>query len=138
MIEPFVVDASIAIAWLHPAQGNTQSEALLEQASQGTPIEAPSLWPLEVSNALLVLVRRKKLTEEERRSALKALLGLSVVIDHEASNLAFTKLAAIASEHNLTIYDAAYFELAKRKLLPLACRDGALREAARRAGVRVL
>lgn len=138
MIEPFVVDASMAIAWLHPAQGNAKSEALLDQASQGAPIEAPALWPLEVSNALLVLVRRKRLTEEERRSALKALLGLSVVIDHEASNLAFTKLSDIASEHTLTIYDAAYLELAERKRLPLACKDGALREAARRAGIRVL
>lgn len=35
-------------------------------------------------------------------------------------------------------HDAAYLELAERKRLPLAWKDGALREAARRAGIGVL
>ena len=42
---------------------------------------------------------------------------------------------ALALEHNLSAYDAAYLDLAIRLRLPIAARDGALREAAFRAGV---
>ena len=54
------------------------------------------------------------------------------------SVFAFTKLATIASEHQLSAYDAAYFELAQRRRLPLACKDGPLQEAARRAKIKAL
>jgi predicted nucleic acid-binding protein len=40
----------------------------------------------------------------------------------------------VAAEHNLTIYDAAYLELAQRTGLPLATLDGDLRRAARAQG----
>ena len=38
----------------------------------------------------------------------------------------------------LTVYDAAYLELARRKSLPLGTRDEPLREAAKKSGVRLL
>ena len=134
----FVVDASVAIAWVHPAQATDATKALLHEVHDGAPIEVPALWPLEVSNALVVLVRRKKLIESDRQTALAALQKLSVKIDHEMASLAFTKISALAVEYTLSAYDAAYLELARRKKLPLACQDGPLREAARRAGVKVL
>jgi predicted nucleic acid-binding protein len=59
-------------------------------------------------------------------------------MDYEMSSLAFTKLSALAAEQELSVYDAAYFELAARQKLPLACKDGALKEAATRAQIRVL
>jgi predicted nucleic acid-binding protein len=138
MNERFVVDASIAIAWVHPAQANSATDSLLEAAYEGATLDVPALWPLEVSNALLVLARRKKLSEGERQSALAALQKLAVKIDHEMSGLAFTTLSAIATEHQISVYDAAYLELAQRRQLPLACKDGPLQAAARRAKIKVL
>ena len=132
MSERFVADASVGVAWVHPAQGTPQTEAMLQAIYNGAVVEAPALWPLEVANALLVLVRRKKLFADERQRSLTALLGLSVELDHEMSALAFTKLSALAAEHRLSVYDAAYLELAVRKTLPLGCKDGPLREAAKR------
>jgi predicted nucleic acid-binding protein len=85
-----------------------------------------------------VLVRRKRLFEAERQAALAALQNIAVKIDHEMSMLAFTKLAAIAAEYQLSVYDAAYFELAQRRKLPLACNDGALLQAAKRAQIKTL
>ena len=70
MNQPFAADASVAIAWVHPAQATAATQALLQSIRGGTAIYVPALWPLEVANALLVLTRRKKLTEEERRMAL--------------------------------------------------------------------
>ena len=138
MSDGFVADASIAVAWVHPAQATPQTRMLLQAIYDGASIEVPGIWPLEISNALLVLVRRKKLFEAERQAALAALQRIAVKIDYEMSILAFTKLSAIASNHHLSVYDAAYFELAQRRKLPLACNDGALREAAARTGIKVL
>jgi len=134
----FVVDASIGIAWVHPAQATTQSQALLDAIAAGAVVRAPALWSLETANALLVLVRRGKLTEEERVTALAALAQLSVVLDHEMAALAFGKLSELATRHGLSVYDAAYIELALRKKLPLACKDGPLRTAAKRSRVKLL
>ena len=138
MSEGFVADASIAVAWVHPAQATPQTQLLLQTVHDGAPIEVPAIWPLEISNALLVLVRRKKLLDTERQVALAALQTLAVKLDYEMSMLAFTKLSVIAEEHQLSVYDAAYFELAQRRKLPLACRDGPLRQAAIRASLQVL
>jgi predicted nucleic acid-binding protein len=44
-------------------------------------------------------------------------------------------LMALARKHRLTVYDAAYLELAKREALPLATLDRALERAAAAEGV---
>jgi len=134
----FVVDASIGVAWVHPAQSTTQSQALLDAIVGGAVVRAPALWSLETANALLVLTRRGKLTDEERVDALSALARLAVVLDHEMAARAFGKLSDLAVRHGLTLYDAAYVELAIRRKLPIACKDGPLRTAAKRARVKVL
>jgi predicted nucleic acid-binding protein len=134
----FVVDASIGIAWVHPAQATTQSQTLLDLVAGGAVVHAPALWPLETANALLVLSRRGKLTEEERVEALVALAHLSVVLDYDMSALAFGKVSDLATRHGLSVYDAAYLELALRTKLAIACKDGPLRTAAKRAHVKLL
>ena len=134
----FVADASVSVAWVHPAQATAETDAALQAVRDGAVMEAPALWPLEVSNALLVLVRRNKLTEAQRQAALSAVQKLAVKLDYEMSVVAFTKLSALASEHHLSVYDAAYLELAQRRKLPLACKDGALRAAATKARIKLL
>jgi predicted nucleic acid-binding protein len=95
----------------------------------------PALWPLEVANALTVLRRRRKLTPDEVRTAIEIIRELPAVIDHEASALAFTRLVELASELEMTIYDATYIELATRTRLPLASNDARMKQAALRSGV---
>lgn len=132
-----MADASVAIGWVHPGQETPDTAALLQAIEDGAAIEVPALWPLEVANALTVLVRRRKLTADERNTALLWLGGLPLRIDHEMASLAFSRLAELAANHQLSVYDAAYLELAERQDLPLACNDGPLRQAARRVGVTV-
>jgi predicted nucleic acid-binding protein len=131
----FVVDASVTIGWIHPAQATPQTAAMLDAISEGARLEVPALWPLEVANALLVLVRRRKLTEHERHMGLEWLGGLPVRIDHEMASLAFSRLSELAGTHRLSVYDATYLDVAHRRKLPLGCRDGPLRTAAKRAGI---
>jgi predicted nucleic acid-binding protein len=132
-----VVDASVAIGWVHPAQATKETAAALEAVEGGAVLEVPALWPLEVANALTVLVRRKKLTETDRQTALGWLRGLPVRTDQEMASPAFTTLSELASAYRLSIYDAAYLELAERRNLALACNDSPLKTAAKHRGVRL-
>src|SRR5713226_5295672 len=105
---------------------------MLEAIAEGATLEVPALWPLEVANALTVLVRRRKLTEDEHQTGLELLRGLRLRFDHEMASLAFSRLSELATTHQLSIYDAAYLELAQRRKLVLGCTDGPLRKAAMR------
>jgi predicted nucleic acid-binding protein len=127
----FVADASVAIAWVHPGQASADTAGMLDDLEQGAAMIVPALWPLEVANALLVLTRRGKLTAAERDTALLALGTLPVTLDHDGAGVAWTTLSQLAERHQLSVYDAAYLELAARRRLPLACRDGALKTAAK-------
>jgi len=120
---------------VHPAQAKPQTDSMLEAIAGGATVEAPAPWPLEVANALTVLRRRRNLTEDEQQAALGWLRRLPLRLDHEMARLAFSGLSELASAHALSVYDAAYLELAQRKGLSLACKDGPLRRAARQAGV---
>lgn len=135
MIDGFVADASVAIGWVHPAQATADTAAMLEAIAEGATLEVPALWSLEVANALLVLVRRRKLNEAERQAGLGWLRGLRLRIDHEAAPLALSRLSDLAAAHHLSVYDAAYLELAQRRRLVLGCQAGPLRAAAQRAGI---
>jgi predicted nucleic acid-binding protein len=133
--QAFVVDASVAVAWVRPSQASQYTDSALNTFSLGAKVYAPSLWGVEVANALLVLLRRGKLIEIERVAALQKLSKLPVDLDHEAANNAFTRLSEIAKQYGLSAYDAMYLDLSLRLRLPLACKDGPLRNAATRAGI---
>jgi len=135
MTRAFVADASVAIGWVHPAQATRDTDAMLDAIADGAALEVPALWPLEVANALLVLVCRRKLTEDDRQTAIGWLRGLRLRIDDGMAPIAFTRLSELAASHQLSVYDATYLELAQRRTLVLGCKDGPLRKAAARAGV---
>ena len=137
MTQAFIADASVVIGWVHPAQATSETAAMLDALEAGAVLEVPALWPLEVANALMVLVRRRKLTEEDRQTGLGWLRSLPIRTDHEMASLAFSKLSELASAYRLSVYDAAYLELAERRTLALACKDGPLRKAAKQRGIRL-
>ena len=137
MTRSFIADASVAIGWVHPAQATSETAAMLDAIEAGAVLEVPALWPLEVANALTILVRRRKLTDDDRQLGLGWLRGLPVRVDHEMASLAFSRLSELAFAYRLSVYDAAYLELAERRTLALACKDGPLRKAAKQRGVRL-
>lgn len=85
-----------------------------------------------------MLLRRKRMTPGEFTRARLDLSALMPVIDDEAARLTWSEILDLAERFGLTVYDAAYVELSIRKGLPLASRDSALNEAARRCGVNTL
>ena len=138
MSDGFIADSSVGVAWAVHSQASDASDQLLEEVAAGTPVIVPALWPFEVANSLLVLLRRKKLRAEEREQALAALARLPLVLDEDGPRLALGRISELAAEHGLSVYDATYLELAVRRKLPLASRDGALCKAAQSCRVKLL
>ena len=131
----FVVDASMAFAWVLPSQASPAANALLERIKAGAGGVVPMFWYLEVANGLLVVDRRKVITGNQRQRSLERLAALRLTVDDGEAHNAFGRTSALAEQHGLSVYDAAYLELALRRNLPLATRDRALRSAAQRSGI---
>jgi predicted nucleic acid-binding protein len=136
-VEHFVVDASMAIAWVHPSQASAESDAWLTSLEADVDLVVPGIWPLEVSNALLVLERRRKLARGERGRAVAFLRMLPTYVEDIAPDRVFERVTELAHEEMLGVYDACYLELALRRAIPLACKDGGLRAAAIRRGLQI-
>ncbi|HOC58165.1 MAG TPA: type II toxin-antitoxin system VapC family toxin [Verrucomicrobiota bacterium] len=138
MSEGFIADSSVGVAWTVPSQASSATDNLLDAVAVGTPLVVPMLWPLEVANALLVLLRRKRILAPERDRALAALARLPLLMDEEGPRLVLGRISALAGEHGLSVYDATYLELAVRRRLPLASRDQAICKAAQNCRVKLL
>lgn len=134
----FVVDSSMAIAWVHEGQATTETEEIARQVEGGCEVVVPVLWFPEVANVLLILLRRKKITDDQRHRACERLLKLGVTVDSEGVRDALGATGKLAHEHGLSVYDACYLELAVRLNLPLATLDGGLRDAAKSCGIQLL
>lgn len=138
MSSAFVADSSVGVAWAVLSQSSAATERLLNDVGAGAPLVVPVLWMFEVANALLVLTRRKRIEPEEYTRARRALSRLTPTVDDEGPRGALGKIADLAEAHALSVYDAAYLELAIRRGLPLASRDAHLNKAAKRCGVKTL
>ena len=128
-----VLDASVVIAWLLEEQ-HPEVPGLVDRLGEGVSI-VPDLWHLEVRNALVIAVRRDRLTFPEVRLRLDDLRALRMTTDSAPDLDVALDLAA---RHGLTYYDAIYLELAKRRSSVLATFDRNLALAAITEGVEVL
>ena len=133
----FVLDASIALAWCFADEATPATDALLDRLADEE-AAAPALWRLEVANALTMAERRGRLSVAGLTRSVSLLQRLAVAIDPEGSDRAFRELLDLARSERLTVYDAAYLELALRLGLPLASKDARLRTAAAGLGPALL
>ena len=79
--------------------------------------------------------RRKRITVHQISGFLTRLKALPIETTQETA-AEILDLPALAQQHGLTNYDAAYLALALRFNLPLATTDSSLIQAAGAAGVR--
>lgn len=128
--QALVLDCSVTVAWYLEGEGTDFTDSLLH-AIPKLEIWVPALWMLEFSNALFAAERRRRISPSERAQIIEqASLSLLNVDPHVMS---LRQADEMSGQHNLTPYDAAYFELAQRRKLPLATLDAALVKAARAA-----
>lgn len=127
---PFVLDASITVCWLFDDEDHPHAAEALDRIRTDHAL-VPSLWWFEVRNTLLVNERRGRLTESDTLTFLGALRRLAIAVDPALNE----DVLALGRRHRLTVYDAAYLELARRENLPLATLDQRLATAAQAEGV---
>jgi predicted nucleic acid-binding protein len=131
---PFVLDASVTAAWAFDDEDHPRAASAFMLMRTDAAL-VPSLWWFEVRNVLVVNERRGRLTEADTAVFLHALSRLSVTIDRSPDEPA---VLTLARQHRLSVYDAAYLELARREALALATLDSALAAAARSEHVPLL
>ncbi|HVB67826.1 MAG TPA: type II toxin-antitoxin system VapC family toxin [Acetobacteraceae bacterium] len=130
----FVLDASVAACWAFDDEDHPVATQALERL-RTDPALAPSLWWFELRNTLMVNERRGRLTTADTTAFLRAVGRLPVTLDPAPGDAA---VLALARTHRLTVYDAAYLELAQRESLPLATLDAALARVAQAEGVALI
>jgi len=133
----FVLDTSTALAWAYsdkPTHAVTQVFDRLAQSGAWV----SGLWHLEIANVLEMGVRRKRHSAQFRDATLADLAQLPIDVDGETDHQAWGAALRLAICHELTLYDAAYLELALRRNLPLATLDADLRRAACTEKVKML
>ena len=129
-----VLDASVAAAWLLDDEAEPGVSAAMERIRREGGL-VPHLWHYEVGNALVVAERRRRLPEGGAGARLAALRTLPIATD-QATEL--DAAIGLAMAHGLSLYDASYVELAKRRYLPLATLDRDLVRAASAEGLAVI
>lgn len=132
-----VLDSSVTLAWIY-SDGATQAVRCLFEAVAEEGAFAPALWRLEIANSLTVAVRRGRIDADFRRASLADLALLDISTDQHMDFYAWGETHSLADRFRLTLYDAAYLELAVRRGVPLATLDAELRSAAISLGVRLL
>ena len=133
--DAFVIDCSASLPWYIEDEASEFCDRLAATIGRAE-IWVPSLWRPELVSALINAERRKRMSRERRRAVLANADGLPLRIDHEMPSV--IELNELAVSHDLTAYDAVYFELARRRKLSLATLDAALVKAARAAKVPLL
>lgn len=96
---PFVVDASVTLAWCFEDEATPQTEAILDRLINDTAI-VPALWELEVSNVLLMGERRGRLTEA-KSARFVALLG-QLPIHVDSATVEMGAVLAAGRRHELS------------------------------------
>ncbi len=129
-----VIDASIAIAWSFPDERDAESVAAGQYVIRERAL-VPALWRWEMQNVLRNAERRGRITEETTGRILRSLAAMPLSVDPASTEVTFGAELQLARRFALTVYDAAYLELAARRGILLATKDAALRAAAQQLGL---
>lgn len=97
----------------------------------------PQHWHLEVTNQILSGLRRKRMTDKMAEQSVAQIELFPITVD-DLTAQRISESYSLASNHGLTVYDAAYLELAIRRRMPIVTYDKALRKAALAENVAVL
>jgi predicted nucleic acid-binding protein len=134
-VSRFVLDASVVLTWCFPDENAVLAERVAHRFQQGDSAIAPSFWPHEVLNALLVGEKRRRISRALVQTFLAELALLPVELKNSRSNAVFERVEQLAREHGLTAYDAAYLDLAQANAIPMATLDDDLIRACNKVGV---
>jgi predicted nucleic acid-binding protein len=126
----FIVDNSVVMSWCFHDEMSEYADAVLNRLADAQAL-VPGIWPLEVTNVLLMALRKKRLGRADITRFLELLRSLPIVIEQELPARIFAEILALAEDTGLSTYDASCLDLAMREGLPLASLDISLRKSAK-------
>ncbi len=132
-----VLDASPIIAHVL-GESTIAAHSSIFDTLKGDMITVPSHWSAEVANALTINARRGRLSQGDITLILKQIDVYDIEFAEPNSVEDLSNLIALATDQQLTAYDAAYVMLAMRLGAKLATLDNAMRSAAGPLGIDVL
>lgn len=131
-----VIDASVALSWVLPAEDTDQALFLRNHALENPQtilLVPPTFW-YEVTNVLWVATRRQRLSNQNDLKALDLLIDFEFTVwnanPEHCLNLSLT--------HNLAVYDTAYLDIAIDQQAVMWTMDQQLKEAAESLDITVL
>ena len=130
----FVLDASIVVSWALQDEHSERSEEILLKVCANQAICPGQLW-YEVRNALVIAERRGRMNPGDSDRFLADLENLPIQLHHDCDSATTMRLARA---HKLSVYDAAYLQIAVEMQLPLATIHRKLESAAKRERVKIL
>jgi predicted nucleic acid-binding protein len=124
-----VLDASVGIKLFVEEEFSEKVQKLFAKLAEDpqTEIHVPDLFYIECANILLKYTRRYKRSQADSFADLKDLNQLALIVT-STSELIEDALE-LASEKDLTAYDAGYAVLAQKLKLPLVTADAPLANA---------
>lgn len=132
--ESFILDCSVTMAWCFEDEITEYSEDVFNTLTYATAL-VPTIWPLEVANVLLMAERKNRISSVKVSEFKEALKDLSIRVIENTGQRALGSVMELAKELHLTVYDAAYLDLALNTDLPLATLDNSLKKAASKLNV---
>lgn len=132
-----MLDCSVTMAWLFDDADDPHAASVRDRLDAGVAL-VPSIWPFEVANVLVVAERRKRVTRADSLRFLEVLGQLPIEVDAMPSLVTVRGAFQFARETGLSLYAAAYLDLAAAHGVPLATLDAALVRAAGKIGVETL
>ena len=126
-----IVDTSVFMAHVFTDELSGYADRAMQLAAKQRLIQ-PTIWWYELRNVLLVGLRRNRISTMRFDEVLSDVRRLTIDLDcNHDSHITIT----YAREYTLSIYDAAYLEVASRRRIPLATLDKKLKSVCQSLGV---
>lgn len=129
-----VLDNSVVLSWCLQDEREPLAERAMDRVVEHGAV-VPHIWWYELRNALVMNERRGRLGPADTVSTLADLRQLRISFDQAHDE---NVVIALARAQHLSVYDAAYLEVALRRTLPIASLDKRLRQAAAALKISVL
>ena len=123
----FVIDASFTLSYFLPDEESALADKLFgKYACKEVYFMSTALFPFEVLNSLKVNILRRRISHDFGLNLAHQFLDYLIPIEE----IDFLKTFEIAVEENLTVYDASYVALARKKKCQLLTLDQRLEKLA--------
>jgi len=133
----FVIDACVVLAYVFEDERTAHVAELMARLERERAL-APTIWPMEVLNGLVVVERRKHISAHQADQIRRQVGALPIEIDVTAGLALLGSEMETARNLEISANDAAYVVLAASRSIPLATIDTRLLKAAKKCGVDIV